>query len=406
MRNNELLPELLAPAGDLEKLKVAFHYGADAVYLGASRFSLRAMAGNFDEGDLAAAVALAHERGRKAYVTANIFAHNRDLSAFHEHMELLSEAGPDGVIVSDPGLFSLFRKRLSDLPVHVSTQANITNRESALFWQDMGASRIVLARELSLDEIREIRDAVSIEIEVFVHGSLCLSYSGRCYLSSYLAHRGANRGECTNSCRWNYTLMEAKRPGEYLPVFEDDRGAYVLSPRDLCLIEHLPALREAGVDSFKLEGRMKGINYLAGVVKTYREAVDALGSGDYSASERWRGELAMFGSRGYCTGLLYGPARAGDYDFDARYAGRMGHQLVGVVESLHEDYAMVALRNRLAPGDAICAFTPGVEDKEFEITRILDHEGGSISQGGNGQRVRIHVPGSVREGDLLRRVVS
>jgi putative protease len=232
-------PELLAPAGGFEKLRTAIHYGADAVYLGESRFSLRGKAGNFSTSEVEKAVGYARERGIKTYVTANIFPHNRDLAGLKEYISLLKEIAPEAVIVSDPGLFALVREAAPGMSIHVSTQANITNGESARFWEGLGAARLVLSRELSVDEIREIRESVSIELEVFVHGSLCISYSGRCYISSFLAARSANRGECTNSCRWNYALMEEKRAGEYLPVFEDDRGTYIMSSRDLCMIEHL-----------------------------------------------------------------------------------------------------------------------------------------------------------------------
>ncbi|RPI37591.1 MAG: U32 family peptidase, partial [Nitrospiraceae bacterium] len=233
-------PELLAPAGDFEKLRTALHYGADAVYVGDSRFSLRGKAGNFQHEELKGAVAYAHARNARVYVTVNIFAHNRDLKAVEEHIWLLREIRPDGVIVSDPGIFTMFRRIAPEVDVHVSTQANITNAEAAKFWEGLGARRLILARELSIDEIKEIRRETSAELEVFVHGSICISYSGRCYISSFLASRGANAGQCTNSCRWNYTLMEEKRQGEYLPVFEDERGTYIMNSRDLCMIDHLP----------------------------------------------------------------------------------------------------------------------------------------------------------------------
>ncbi|MBF0559519.1 MAG: U32 family peptidase, partial [Nitrospirae bacterium] len=324
-------PELLAPAGDFEKLRTAIHYGADAVYLGDSRFSLRGKAGNFDDGELRAAVAYAREQGVRVYVTANIFPHNIDLPAAEKHAERLEEIAPDAVIVSDPGLFTLFKKKAPSLPLHVSTQANITNYAAARFWEDLGATRLVLSRELSLEEIREIRQKTSVELEVFVHGSICISYSGRCYISSFLANRGANTGECTNSCRWNYALVEEKRPGQYFPVFEDSRGTYLMSSRDLCMLPHLSLLSEAGVDSFKIEGRMKGVNYVAGVVKVYREAIDSINADQlFSVQQRWAEELSMFSSRGYTTGMFFGKQPDGDYNFDGE-SYRMSHELVGVV---------------------------------------------------------------------------
>jgi putative protease len=396
-------PELLAPAGDFEKLKTALHYGADAVYLGDSRFSLRAKAGNFSGDDLGEAVRYARARGRKAYVTANIFPHNRDLAGIEEHLEMLKESRPDAVILSDPGLFGLFRRRAPEIAVHVSTQANITNAEAARFWQDLGAERIVLSRELSITEIGEIREKTDIELEVFVHGSICISYSGRCYISSFLASRGANTGECTNSCRWNYALMEEKRLGEYLPVYENDRGTYLLSSRDLCMVEHLEALARAGVDSFKIEGRMKGINYVAGVVKVYREAVDAIGGPhDAAIKERWLRELAMFSSRGYTTGMFFGRQPDNAYNFDEE-SYRMSHELVGVVAKIEGGDAKIDLRNRLVQEDPVEFLSPGLEGKFFAIGSMRDAEGSGVSKARNGDTVFIRVPDGVRENDLIRR---
>jgi putative protease len=394
-------PELLAPAGDFEKLKTAIHYGADAVYLGDSRFSLRNRAGNFGREELGAAVRYACGHGVKAYVTVNIFPHNRDLDGIEEHIEALKEMRPDAVVLSDPGVFMLMRKNAPEMDIHISTQANITNGESAVFWENMGAKRLVLSRELTLEEIREIRQKTTAELEVFVHGSLCISYSGRCYISSFLASRSANEGECTNSCRWNYTLMEEKRPGEFFPVFEDGRGTYVMSSKDLCMIEHLHLLAEAGIDSFKIEGRMKGINYVAGVVKTYREAIDSLG-GDYAVKPRWLRELAMFSSRGYTTGMFFGKQPDADYNFDGE-SYRMSHELVGVVLEVNGKGAKVGLRNRLDPGDSVEYLSPGLEEKSFEIGSIQDMDGIAVSSARNEDVVFIEVPKGVRENDLIRR---
>lgn len=394
-------PELLAPAGDFEKLRTAIHYGADAVYLGDPRFSLRNRAGNFGPEELGLAIRYARERGVRTYVTVNIFPHNRDLVAIDDHLDVLKEARPDAVVLSDPGVFRRMRKKTEEIDVHISTQANITNAEAALFWESLGAKRLVLSRELTVEEIREIREKTAAELEVFVHGSLCISYSGRCYISSFLASRSANEGECTNSCRWNYTLMEEKRPGEFFPVFEDDRGTYVMSSRDLCMIEHLNLLAEAGVDSFKIEGRMKGINYVAGVVKTYREAVDSLG-GSYVVNPRWLRELAMFSSRGYTSGMFFGKQPAGDYNFDGE-SYRMSHELVGVVTELKNGVAKVGLRNRLDPGDSVEYLSPGLEEQLFEIGSIKDFDGVAISSARNEDVVFIGVPGGVRPNDLIRR---
>jgi U32 family peptidase len=396
-------PELLAPAGDFEKLKTALHYGADAVYIGDSRFSLRGKAGNFEGEQLRSAVEYAHSKGARAYVTANIFAHNRDLSMMKDHLRLLREIGPDALIVSDPGVFRLCRRIAPEIDIHISTQANITNSEAAKFWEDLGAKRLILARELSIDEIREINEQTALELEVFVHGSICISYSGRCYISSFLASRSGNRGECTNSCRWNYTLMEEKRPGEYLPVFEDERGTYVMSSRDLCMIDYLPLLAEAGVDSFKIEGRMKGINYAAGVIKTYREAVDAMGRAPVPGLKtKWNRELSMFSSRGYTTGMFFGSQPDADYNFDGE-SYRMSHELIGVVDEISGGLAKVSLRNRVDKGDRVEFLTPGLEGKMFEIDAMLDLEGFPVFSARNGETVFLQVHDDVRANDLIRR---
>jgi len=398
-------PELLAPAGDFEKLKTAIHYGADAVYLGDSRFSLRGKAGNFNPEELKEAVHYAHKQNVTAYVTVNIIPHNEDIPAIKEHIDILKDIKPDAVILSDPGLFNMFKTYVPQIDIHISTQANITNAESAKFWEGLGAKRLVLSRELSIDEIKEIRRQTNIELEVFVHGSICISYSGRCYISSFLASRGANTGECTNSCRWNYTLMEEKRQGEYFPVFEDDRGTYVMSSKDLCMIEHLHLLKDAGIDSFKIEGRMKGINYVAGVVKTYREAIDSLGSGEYAVNPRWLKELSMFSSRGYTTGMFFGRQPDSDYNFDGE-SYRMSHELVGIVLELNDGIAKVGLRNRLDIGDSIEYLSSGLEEKLFEVTSMKDADGAEISSARNEDIVFIQAPAGARQNDLIRREKS
>lgn len=396
-------PELLAPAGDFEKLKTAIHYGADAVYLGDSRFSLRGKARNFYSEELMKAVNYAHEQGVRAYVTVNIFPHNRDLKEIAEHIEFLKDAKPDAVIISDPGVFLMFRRKAPDIDVHISTQANITNSESAKLWEGLGAKRLILSRELSIDEIREIRKDTSVELEVFVHGSICISYSGRCYISSFLASRSANEGECTNSCRWDYALTEEKRPGEYFPVYEDERGTYLMSSKDLCMIEHLTLLSDAGIDSFKIEGRMKGINYVAGVVKAYREAIDSIGTEvDRSIKNRWLRELSMFSSRGYTTGMFFGKQKDNDYNFDGE-TYRMSHELVGVILDIENGIAMVGLRNRLDIGDSVEYLSPGLEEKLFEITSMKDEDGVVIASARNEDTVFMKVPEPVRKNDLIRR---
>lgn len=395
-------PELLAPAGDFEKLRTAIHYGADGVYLGDSRFSLRGKAGNFEPEELKEAISYAHARNKKAYVTVNIFPHNSDLKEMEEYIGFLKDAMPDAVILSDPGFFMMFKKSAPEIAIHVSTQANITNSEAARFWENLGAKRLVLSRELTIDEIKEIRSKVKIELEVFVHGSICISYSGRCYISSFLTSRSANRGECTNSCRWNYTLMEEKRQGEHFPVFEDDRGTYIMSSKDLCMIEHLHLLNDAGIDSFKIEGRMKGINYVAGVVKTYREAIDSLGNGKYAVNPRRLKELSMFSSRGYTTGMFFGKQPDSDYNFDGE-SYRMSHELVGIVLEIKNSIAKVGLRNRLDKGNTVEYLSPGIEEKLFALESLKDIDGMDITTARNENIVFMPVPEGVRPNDLIRR---
>jgi putative protease len=396
-------PELLAPAGDFEKLKTAIHYGADAVYLGDSRFSLRGKADNFKPDELKEAVEYAHKHNIPAYVTVNIFPHNKDLAGIEKHIELLKDIKPDAVLLSDLGVFNMFREKAPEINVHISTQANITNAESAKFWECLGAKRLVLSRELSVDEIKQIREKTSLELEVFVHGSICISYSGRCYISSFLASRSANTGECANSCRWNYTLMEEKRQGEYFPVFEDDRGTHIMSSKDLCMIEHLPLLVDAGISSFKIEGRMKGINYVAGVVKTYREAVDSLANGSkYKINPRWLKELSMFSSRGYTTGMFFGKQPDTDYNFDEK-SYRMTHELVGVVLEIKNNIAKIGLRNKLDIGDTVEYLSSGLEEKLFKMESMKDIKGVDIKSARNEDIIFISVPNEVREGDLIRK---
>ncbi|RUM39621.1 MAG: peptidase U32, partial [Desulfobulbus sp.] len=264
--DNQRIPELLAPAGTMEKLITAIHYGADAVYLGGSRFSLRARAGNFDDQGIREAVKYAHDRQVRVYVTTNIFAHNRDLEGLEEYVVALEEAGVDALIVADPGILFICRQVVPEMDIHLSTQANVTNRASAAFWADQGVTRLNLAREMGLGEIKDIRAATDIGLEIFVHGALCISYSGRCMLSNYFTGRDANKGDCAHPCRYSYTIVEEKRPGQYFPVEEDERGTYIFNSRDLCLLNRLPELIHAGADSIKIEGRMKSMGYVGAVV--------------------------------------------------------------------------------------------------------------------------------------------
>ncbi len=345
----------------MERLKIALAYGADAVYLGGKNFGLRAFSDNFSPDELHSACLYAHDLHRKVYVTVNMFPHNADMEALPDYLKLLGEVGCDAVLVADPGVFRTAREVIPDIPIHISTQANTTNWNSALFWQEQGARRIVLARELSLQEIREIREKVSVELECFVHGAMCVSYSGRCLMSAYMTGREANRGECAQPCRWQYALVEEKRPGEYFPVEEDERGTYILNSRDLCLLEHLPALASAGVQSFKIEGRMKSVHYLATVVRVYREALNLFASNpsEYKVSGTWTQELEKVASRGYTTGFFGGPPDKDTQEYETvRILPEWEYS--GLVREGNEagQMALVEQRNHMQCGDEIEILRP------------------------------------------------
>ncbi|MCK4905141.1 U32 family peptidase [bacterium] len=399
------IPELVAPAGNMEKLKIALHYGADAVFLGLSQFGLRARADNFTENELDKAIQFLHSNGKKAYVTLNIIPHNRDISAIREHLSFCNKARPDGIIISDIGVFEMAAELCPGIPLHVSTQANITNFRVAKSWERLGAKRLVLSRELTIDEIKDIRNSVSIELECFVHGAICISYSGRCYISSFLANRSANKGECTNSCRWNYTLMEETRKGKFFPVYENDRGTFILSSRDLSMIEYLDKLSEAGINSFKIEGRMKGINYVAGAVKVYREAIDSLGNGTYMVDKTWLKELSMISNRGYTTGMFLGHQPDNGYNHDEKVY-RMSHELIGVIQSVRSGRGLIALRNTIELGYTIGFLSKGLEEKLFEVKEMYDEQGRRVVSGRNDEVVTIPLPLGVRESDLVRRPIK
>ena len=332
MRNDFVKPELLAPAGNFEKLQAALIYGADAVYFGGKNFSLRAFGDNFTRDEILKAVDFTHSRGKKIYAAVNVFAHNADLEALADYLKFLDAAGVDAVLVSDLGVLALAKE--TNLKIHISTQANVTNWRAVKFFQDLGASRIVLARELTRDEILNIKANCAAELEIFIHGAMCISYSGRCWLSKFLTGRDANQGACTHSCRWKYNLVEETRGGEFFPVGEDDRGSYVMNSKDLCLLPHLDKIIQSGVASLKIEGRMKSVNYVAGVVKIYRAAIDSYFDGNFSVRDEWLDELDKIAHRPYTTGFFIGdgkpteiyltskPSRASDFlgivrDFDA-----------------------------------------------------------------------------------------
>jgi putative protease len=401
-------PELLAPAGNLEKLRVAVLYGADAVYLGGEAFSLRAFAGNFNVAEMQEGVAFAHRRGVKVYAAVNIFPRNPDLEALPGFLEEVRDAGIDALIVSDPGVIRTARRVAPELPLHLSTQANNVNWAGALFWQEQDLRRLVLARELSLAEIREIRNRVELELEVFVHGAMCVSYSGRCLLSNYLVFRDSNQGECAHPCRWKYHLMEETRPGRYFPVFEDDWGAYILNSHDLCLIEHLPQLIEAGIDSFKIEGRMKSVHYVATGVKVYRQAITAYLADreHYRFNRGWLEELAKVSHRDYTSGFLCSRPDWEDHSYLSTHNGQTC-EFIGIVRQYdgNTGEAEIEQRNHFAVGEKVEVFGPKTDPVTFVIPAMHSGEGERITKAPHPhQLVRVPVPVPVEEQSLVRRV--
>lgn len=356
--------ELLAPAGDLEKLKIAIDYGADAVYFGGEAFGLRAGAGNFTKEEIREGAKYAHERGKRIYMTVNIFAHNEDIRLLPDFLRGIADLEIDAFLVSDPGVIAVFREILPDAVLHLSTQANTTNYMTAKFWYDMGISRIVAAREMSFEELREFRREIpeDMEIEAFVHGAMCISYSGRCLMSNFMTVRDANRGACAHPCRWNYSLMEEKRQGEYFPVEEDQRGTYVFNSKDLCMIGHIPEMVEAGIASAKIEGRMKTIFYAATVVRVYREAIDRYYAdpASYRFRPEWLEELSKVSNRHFTTGFFLGRPDESAQNYESSAYIRK-YDFIGIVRSYDGETgsALIEQRNHFRVGDEIEIFGPG-----------------------------------------------
>jgi putative protease len=374
-------PELLAPAGNLEKLKTAINFGADAVYLGGSKLNLRAFADNFGNDELKEGIEYAHVRGKKVYVTLNVFPHNEDLEGLEEYLIDLYNLDVDAVIVSDPGIIMTAREVVPNLELHLSTQANNVNWKSAIFWHMQGIKRIVLARELSLEQIKEVRSKLpeTCELEAFVHGSMCMSYSGRCLLSNYMTGRDANRGECAQPCRYKYYLMEEKRPGEYFPVYEDEKGTYIMNSKDLCMIQYIPELVHSGIHSFKIEGRMKSSFYVATVVKAYRKAKDAYFENPetYSFNESWMKDLMMASHREFHTGFYFGEKNKQVYGSSSYIRT---HDIVGVVREYNSEtgIAVIEQRNKVFEGDKVEILRPVGENFVISLDDMRDMEGNKI----------------------------
>lgn len=371
-------PELLCPAGDMERLQMAVAYGADAVYLAGQSFGMRAFAGNFDNEQLAQAVAYCHARGVLVYVTLNTMPRHDEIAHLPSFLEYLEELGVDSVIVADLGVLSMAKKYAPHVPLHISTQASIVNAMAATAWYEQGASRVVLAREMSMEEIALLRADIpkELEIECFVHGAMCVSYSGRCLLSGYMTGRDSNRGACAQPCRYQYALMEEKRPGEYFPIVEDEAGTYILNAKDMCMIDHVPALIDAGIDSFKIEGRAKSAYYAAVTAKAYRAAIDAALAGE-PLSEDARSEVFKVSHRHYGTGFYFGEAK--QYYEDSRY--ERAYQVVAVVEQCGEDgMALLTLRNKFAVGEVLELLLPQGESPQLTASVMRRFNGELVDE--------------------------
>ena len=401
------LPELLIPASCLEVLKIAVLYGADAVYIGGEVFGLRAKAKNFSPEDMKEGIEFAHAHGVKVYVTANILAHNDDLAGVRTYFEELKEIRPDAPIISDPAVFTIAKEVVPEIEIHISTQANNTNYGTFLFWHQLGAKRVVTARELSLAEIKEIRERIphSMEIESFVHGAMCISYSGRCLLSSFMAGRDANQGACTHPCRWKYAVVEETRPGEYLPVYENERGTYIFNSKDLCMIEHIPELVEAGIDSLKIEGRMKTALYVATVARTYRKAID-----DYFADpdlyeknmDWYKEEISKCTYRQFTTGFYFGKPDENTQIYDNNtYVNE--YIYLGIVEAVKDGLCRIEQRNKFCVGDSIEIMKPDGTNVPVTVEAMYTEEGESVDSAPHPKQVLwIKLSETPEHYDLLR----
>ncbi len=403
-------PELLAPAGSLEKLKTAFIYGADAVYIGGEEFSLRVAAENFTIGEMAEGVKYAHERGKKVYLTANIIPHNKDIDEYAEFIKSAYEIGIDAVLVSDLGMFAITKEVCPDLEIHISTQANNVNYKSAKMWHEMGAKRVVVAREMSFEEIGEIRKRTpeTLELEAFVHGAMCISYSGRCLLSNYMTNRDSNQGACSHPCRWNYYLMEEKRPGEYMPVFENERGTFIYNSKDLCMIEHIDDLIKSGIDSLKIEGRVKTEYYLATVVKAYRDAIDTYFQDpeNYRFDKKWLEELKKVSHRDYTTGFYYGKPGGDEQNYETSSYIR-DYELIGIVKEYDKEKKLLSVvqKNRFFKGAEVEFLRPKGDFVKHRIEHMFDADGNEIEVANRPQSIaKISIDEEIEPESMMRQI--
>lgn len=402
-------PELLAPGGSLEKLKTAIMYGADAVYIGGEAFSLRVAAENFSVEDMKEGIAFAHEREKKVYLTANILPHNKDIDEFKEYIKEIRPLGFDAVLIADLGMFDIMRECAPEIPIHISTQANNINYQSACMWHKLGAKRVVLAREMSFDEIKEIRERTpeDLELEAFVHGAMCVSYSGRCLLSNYMTQRDANQGACSHPCRWNYSLVEETRPGEYMDVYENERGTFIFNSKDLCMIRYIPELVKSGISSFKIEGRVKTSYYTATIIKAYREEIDRYFDDpeNYVFDEAQFEELCKVSHRPYSTGFYLGKPTANEQVYtDSSYI--RDYDLIGMVENYDEKtgVAEISQRNRFFVGDEIEIMLP---DSPFFIQKVewMENDKRERIEVANHAAMTVFMPVNmpVKKGAMLRK---
>ena len=411
MRDQMKRPELLIPASSLEVLKTAVFFGAYAVYIGGEAFSLRAKAKNFSAQEMGEGIAFAHSRGVKVHVTANILAHNRDIEEAAIYFEELRRLGPDALIISDPGMFLLAREICPEIDIHISTQANNTNYRTFRFWYGQGAKRVVCARELSLEEIAQIRENIprDMEIECFIHGSMCISYSGRCLLSNFFTGRDANRGACTHPCRWKYAVVEETRPGEYLPVYENERGTFLFNSKDLCMIEHIPEMVSAGIDSFKIEGRMKTALYVAAVARTYRKAIDDYLESEekYLANREWyRSEIGKCTYRQFSTGFYFGRPDEGNQIYDSStYVNE--YTYLGSVEETKECegrfFARIEQKNKFCVGDVIEIMKPDGSNVKTRVLSLSTMDGCPVESAPHArQALWVELEARADDYDLLR----
>lgn len=403
--------ELLAPAGDMERLEAAVKFGADAVFMAGDSFGLRANAKNFNREAMKEAVNYAHENGVNVHITMNIVPHDEDMVGIEDYLKFLDEIGVDALIISDPGIFSI-AKELTDIDLHVSTQASVTNSATVNFWYNMGAKRVILARELSLEEIIEIRDNTpkDLEIEVFVHGAMCISYSGRCLLSNYMTGRDANRGDCAQACRWKYSIQEENRPGEYYPIEEDGSGTYIMNSKDLCLIDELDKLIEAGIDSFKIEGRMKTAFYVATVIRSYRQAIDAYYEGNYNEEtvQKYFNELQKASHRHYTKGFFHKKPDGEDQIYENSSYIRK-YDFIGTVLDYNPETkeAVIEQRNRFFPGEEIEIFGNSKDFYEYRISSMRNAKGEELEVANKPkEKIYMTIDLPLEEGDMLRRVIS